>query len=740
MNKRADSGLYFRILFIAVLLGVVAFVGIGARLFTLQVIQYDKYSEKAKSQQTKDKTITPNRGGIYDTNMKPLAMSASTEMVTIEAIKIKTDEEAQLIAKNISEILGLEYESVLKKAQSKTTYAVLKKGVEKDVADKVRAFVKENSITSIFLVPDSTRYYPFGNFASHVLGFVGSDQQGLDGIESLYEKYMKGIPGRLVTATNIKGEEMPFSYETYVDAVDGNDVVLTIDEVIQHYVEQNIKVAYDDNGVEQYVASIVMDVKTGGILAMASTPEYDPNQPFVIANKKTQAYLDTLQGDAKETEFKKELSAQWRNKMVSDTYNPGSTFKIITAAMALEENVVPEGWTFNCTGSIMVPGWNKPIKCWKDGGHGVQTFEQAVENSCNPAFITIGRMVGVSNFSKYFKAFGLNEKTGIDVSGESKGIYYNESSMTEVDLAISSFGQGFQITPIQLLTAVSAVANDGYLMKPHLVKEVRDKDGNVLESFEKEPLRQVVSEETSKKVMKILEGVVSNGTGKNAYVPGYRVGGKTGTSEKKLLQAQTGEKKYITSFVAVAPADDPKIAVIVLLDEPTKYPISGGVQAAPVVRKIIEDTLPYLNVAPVYTEAELAVKDVNVPSVTEMTEAQAATALKALGFKYKKVGTGEKVTEQMPIAGSAVPPSVEIVLYMGEERPKDMVSVPDLTGMSYEKAKATLKGINLYMSSGGIVSSNSLTVRKQSVAPGEKVVAGTVITVELSDKNQSAPT
>lgn len=741
MNKRADSGVYLRIIIFASLFVCIAFGAVVWRLFDLQVVEYDEYSTLAKQQQTREKTITPNRGSIYDVNMKPLAMSASTEMVTLEAVKIKTDDEAKSIAQKLSETLELDYDKTLEKALSKTTYTVIKKGVEKEKADEIREFVSESGTTAIYLVPDSTRYYPFGSFAAHVLGFVGSDQQGLAGIEALYENYMKGTPGRLVTATNVRGDEMPFSYETYVDAVDGYDVVLTIDEVIQHYVEQNIKEAYEVCDVQQYAASIVMDVKTGGILAMAATPEFDPNEPFVIGSEGTQEYLDSLDGEEYETQFKKELQSQWRNKIVSDSYNPGSTFKIITAAMALEEKSIPDGWTFNCTGSIMVPGWNRPIKCWKKGGHGVQTFAQAVENSCNPAFITIGRSLGVEKFSKYFEAFGLTEKTGIDVSGEEKGIYYDVDKMTEVDLAISSFGQGFQVTPIQLLTAVSAVANDGYLMQPHLVKEVRDADGNIVQSFEKEPVRQVVSEQTSETVMKMLEGVVANGTGKNAYVPGFRVGGKTGTSEKKLQQAQTGKLEYITSFVAVAPVDDPRIAVIVILDEPQSYPISGGVQAAPVVRKIIEETLPYLEVTPIYTEEELKAKDTTVPGLTGLTEAQAAEELKKLGFEsYRKVGTGDTVTDQMPFAGSAVPPTVEVVLYMGEEKPDNLVTVPDLTGLSYREAKQRLEALGLYTSTGGIVSNANHVVRSQSVDPLAQVEYGSTVIIELSDKSQNAAT
>lgn len=741
MQKKAETGLLRRILVVLSMFGVMAFVVIAARLYFMQVVRYDYYADKAKNQQTRSKTITPMRGGIYDTNMKPLAISASTEMVVIESVKVKDEAQAALIAQKLSEILGMDYETLYKKATKKTTYDVIKKGVEKEIGDQIRAFVKEHSIQGLYTVPDAKRYYPFKSFASHVIGFVGSDQQGLEGIEVLYEKYLVGTPGRIVTPTDAAGQEMPFDYETYVDAVDGYNVVLTIDEVIQHYVEQSIQIAYNDYDVQEYVACIVMDIKTGGILAMAATPEFDPNEPFTLADPKAEAALEGLSEENRKTEFSKLVQGQWRNHLVSDTYEPGSTFKILTASMALEEKTMSLNSTFTCTGSTMVPGWGKPIRCWKAGGHGTQTFAQAVENSCNPAFIAIGRSLGTETFSKYFEAFGLTEKTGVDAMGESTSIYHKKSTMKEIDLATSSFGQTFQVTPMQLITAVSAVANKGYLMKPHIVKEIVDQEGNVIESFQNEPVRQVISEETSKTMMKILEGVVATGTGKNAYVPGYRVGGKTGTSEKKAKQAILGRDDLrITSFMAVAPVDDPQIAVLVLLDEPNSRPISGGVQAAPVVRKVIEDTLPYLGVEPIYTEAELAIKDQTVPSVIGTTESAAAAQLKSAGFGYRKVGSGDTVTDQMPAAGAAVPPSVEVVLYMGEAKPTNTIVVPDLTGMKYETAKNTLKAINMYMSSGGMVANNKHVVRKQSVPAGTEVPIGTVVIVELTDPSQGEVT
>ena len=725
-----------RLLVVAAVFGTVCFACIAVRLFYMQVLNYDFYQQKALSQQTRDKTLTPVRGTIYDANMKPLAISASTEMVTIESVKIKNEEQGLLIAETLSELLEMDYDTVLKKVQEKSTYAVLKKGVEKEVADQIREFVKKNKLNCIFMVPDSTRYYPFGNFLSHVLGFVGSDGQGLSGLEAQYEEELSGTPGRVITATNAAGDEMPFAYEMYYDAEDGHSLVLTIDEVIQHYLEKNLEMALYDNKVQNKVAGIIMDVNTGGILAMATKPDFDPNSPFTIVDEEDAAAVEALSGDERSTKRSEVLNEQWRNKAISDAYDPGSTFKILTASMALEEKTISLDSRYYCPGYKVVDKWN--INCWRTAGHGSQSLIEAICNSCNPAFIEIGQSLGIDTFSEYVRAFGLREKTGIDLPGEASGIYF--SNMGTTDLAVAAFGQNFSITPIQLITAVSSVANGGTLLKPYVVKEVIDSDGNIIESRDRQEVRQVISGSTSAQMCDILEQVVTVGTGKNAYVMGYRVAGKTGTSEKKAKELSTGVKGLrISSFVAFAPADDPQIAVLVMLDEPGVYPLTGGITVAPVIRRIMEDVLPYLEVEPVYTEGELEQKDITVPGVIGYERGQAESALKQSGIKYRAEGSGDTVTDQIPAAGAVVSSKAEVILYMGGEKTEKLVTVPDLSNMSVETARKTLSNLDLYIRATGAVNSPGHVVAiKQSVAANSKVAVGTVITVDFSDPDQQA--
>lgn len=724
-----------RLYIVAGFLGVLCFLVVAVRLFDLQILQHEKLQKMAITQQTRDKTIAAQRGTIYDANMKPLAISASTEMVTIEAVKIESEEQGLLVAKGMSEILDLEYDKVLAKVQKKATYDVLKKGVEKEVADKVRAFVKENDLSCIYLEPDSTRYYPFGNFLAHVLGFVGSDGQGLAGLESYYEKELTGTPGRVVRATNAKGQEMPYSYEMYYDAIDGNNLVLSIDEVVQHYLEKNLEMALYDNKVQNKVTGIIMDVNTGGVLAMAVKPDFDPNSPFTLVDPEDQAEVDALEGDARKAKRTELLNEQWRNKAVNDAYDPGSTFKILTASMALEEKTVSAASTFYCPGYKLVDKWH--ISCWKTIGHGSQTLRQAICNSCNPAFMEIGGSVGIKRFTEYFTAFGLREKTGIDLPGETAGIYFN--GMTNTDLAVASFGQNFSISPIQLLTAVSAVANGGTLLTPHVVKEIVDSEGNIVKNFDRQEVRQVISAETSKQLCGLLEDVVTIGTGKNAYVMGYRVAGKTGTSEKKAKEAATGIKGLrISSFVAFAPADDPQIAVLITLDEPNVYPLTGGITVAPVIRRVMEEVLPYLNVEPVYTEAELQQKDITIPRVTGRTRADAEAALKLNGIKYRAEGDGDTVTAQLPAEGSVVSSKTEVVLYLGVDKPQTQVTVPDLSKMSMDTARRTLQNLGLYMNAAGVTTGKGNIVAVRQSIKNEKVTVGTVIEVEFADLDQRA--
>lgn len=735
MQRKAEKSMKTRLYIVAGVLGVLCFVVIAVKLFQIQILRHEELQGKAIAQQTKDKTIAAQRGTIYDANMKPLAISASTEMVTIEAVKVRSEEEGLLVAKGISELLELDYDKVLKKVQKKATYDVLKKGVEKEDADKVRAFIKENKLSCIYLEPDSTRYYPFGNFLSHVLGFVGTDGQGLSGLESYYEKELTGTPGRVIRATNGQGLEMPYSYEMYYDAIDGNSLVLSIDEVIQHYLEKNLEMALYDNKVQNKVTGIIMDVNTGGVLAMAVKPDFDPNSPFTLVDPEDQAEVDALEGDAKKAKRSELLNEQWRNKAVSDAYDPGSTFKIITSSMALEEKTVSAASRFYCPGYKLVDKWH--ISCWKTTGHGSQSLAEAICNSCNPAFMEIGASVGIKRFTEYFTAFGLREKTGIDLPGETTGIYFN--GMTNVDLAVASFGQNFSVSPIQLLTAVCAAANGGTLLTPHVVKEIVASDGSIVKNFDRQEVRQVISADTSKQLCGLLENVVTIGTGKNAYVMGYRVAGKTGTSEKKAKEAATGVKGLrISSFVAFAPADDPQIAMLIMLDEPNVYPLTGGITVAPVIRRVMEEVLPYLNVEPVYTEAELQQKDITIPRVTGRTRADAEAALKLNGIKYRAEGSGDTVTAQLPAEGSVVSSNSEVILYLGVDKPQTMVTVPDLSHMSIDNARRTLQNLGLYINTAGVTGGKGNIVAVRQSVKNDKVVVGTVIEVEFADLDQRA--
>ena len=736
-DRRADSGMIKRIKAVAIILGVVCFAAVIVRLFYMQVINYDFYQQKAENLQTREITLYPTRGTIYDTNMKPLAISANNEMLILMGNKLESDEQRAMIAAAFSEILELDYESMLEKTRSKSSYIVISRGIEKDKADRIRAFIKENKFSNrMYFLEDSTRYYPYSNFLAHVLGFVGSDEQGLAGIEYMYDDLLSGTEGRMVTATNVSGDELPFEYETYYEAVDGNSLVLTIDEVLQHYLEKNLEIAYNDNNVQESAIGIVMDVNTGAILAMATYPDYDPNNAFTIVDTELAAQIDLIE-DANEKAAAKSnaLYKQWSNQAVSLAYHPGSTFKIITAAIALEETVVDLNTNFMCSGSYVV-GIHR-IHCWRSyNPHNNQNLAQAIQNSCNPAFIQMGLMIGKETFNKYFEAFGLRSKTGVDLPGETTGLY---NLNQEIDLAVYSFGQNFSVSPLQLITAVSAVANGGTLLKPYIVKEVLDPNGNVVQSNGRTEVRQVVSEETSVIMRELVESVVTVGTGKNAYTVGYRVAGKTGTTEKIAEQLQEGKELRIASFVAFAPADDPEIAVLILLDEPTGDTVTAGITVAPVIRRFMEEAMPYLGVEPQYTEEELKNKDITIPDLRGLTLADANDRLKRLGINGSSNGTGEKVVDQLPAPGSVVSNTATVMLFMESSAPEKQVTMPDLSGMSLEKARSTLQSIGLYVRvTGAKNGTGNIAVIKQDVPRGEIVNYGQVITIELSDLDQRA--
>ena len=747
--------------FLLIVCGILAFAVLGIKLFNVMIVHHDEYEKMAIDQQVRETEITASRGAIYDTNGKILAMNASVDTIFISPAEIaKNKEDPQLIARELSEILDVDYNKIL--AMTKNTdrwYEVVKRKVEPDVSEKVRAFKKENKLIGVKIEPDTKRYYPYGSLAAHVIGFVGQDNEGRYGLEQRYDSYLTGSTGRIIRATDNRGTDMLFvNYEDYHDETKGNDMNLTIDATIQYYLEKHLQQAVEDYDVQNGAAAIAMDPNSGAILGMVSLGNFDLNNYQKVSDKDQEAIDAETDPDKKAELLSAAQTKQWRNKALSDTYEPGSTFKIITLAMALEEGVVNENSSFYCGGSTNVLGRTDPLKCWKTTGHGSQNLTQAIQHSCNVALVQIGQLVGARTFYKYAEAFGflnltsnvdsnLTAKTGIDMSGESGSIWWSQNTFYDPEnlsqLAAASFGQTFTITPLQLITAVSACVNGGYLMKPYVVKSIVNGDGEAVVSNSPTVVRQVVSEQTSATVRQILEQVVGDpvdGTGKNAYVAGYRIGGKTGTSEKVAQDAAGGAKEYIVSFIGFAPADDPQIVILVLLDTPsssTGIYISGGQMAAPTVGKMMADILPYLGVEPSYSETEKTHMDKTVPNVVGLSKDAAAERLSANGFSFRTVGSGDTVTDQTPAGGAIVPNSAEIILYLGAEKSTDKCIVPNVVGDSAATANQKIVNAGLIMGVSGATNASSSTVRaiSQSIAAGTEVEAGTVVRVQFSDSS-----
>lgn len=714
---------------------IVIFFLLMVRVAWLQIVDGEKLSSAAYEQQTSDNTISPKRGLIYDRNMKVLANNLSVETISItpKNVRLNTKQSASQIAAKLAEILELDEKTVLEKIEKKSNFEYIKRKVEKDQADAVRAYVSEYRLDGIKFSEDTKRYYPYGNFASQVIGFVGSDNNGLEGIEMVYDSKLKGVPGRIVSANKVAGLEIPDNYESYYEAQDGQSIVLTIDETIQHFTEKHLENARLENKLEEGAAAIVMNVKTGEILAMATKPDYDLNQPFALTAAVEEKYpgikeeLETLDGseyNAKLTEITQFLR---RNKAVVDSYEPGSTFKIAVASMALEENVVGLNDHFFCNGSIKVA--DRIIHCANRNGHGAETFVQGVMNSCNPVFIEVGARVGREKFMEYIKGFGFRDKTGIEIPGETNGIFHAAENFKEIDLATSSFGQSFNVTPLQMVTMVSAVANGGKLMKPHLVKQLVDADQNVIEEYKPTVVRQVISEETSKTMCQILESVVSEGGGRNAYLAGYRVAGKTGTSEKQ----PRGNGKYIASFIGFAPADDPEIVCLVILDQPPVGNVYyGGLIAAPVVKNILEESLQYMGVEPKYTQEELAVIDIIVPDITGKSRKDAEAALREIGVNISIRGEGDIILDQVPKAHSKLAKNSKVVAYTEGEESKKTVTIPNVVGCYGSEANKGIINAGLNVRIKGLSNSGGVAVcTEQSPAAGTVVEPGTIVTLDF---------
>ena len=748
-----------RTLFLLSVCGAAAFVVLAARLYYLQIVRHDELEARAIAQQVRETTVSAPRGTIYDAKGEVLAMSAGVDTIYLSPAEIaQNNEDAGAIAAGLAEILGLDYDAVYAKTQNtRSWYEVVARKVEEDVATAVREFKEEGGYTGIKLEADTKRYYPNGSLAAHVIGFVGTDNTGLGGIEAKYDKVLSGTNGYVMRSTTAAGTDMLYtSWEDYFDAVPGSDMVLTIDAGIQYYVEKHLAQAVEDYDIQNGAAAICMEVDTGAILAMASLGNFDLNDYQTISGEAMAEIDAAASSDAERAELiAAAQQLQWRNKAISDTYEPGSTFKIITLAMALEEGVVDMNSSFYCGGSTSVLGRNTPVRCWKSGGHGSQTLTQAVQHSCNVAFVNIGQRIGEERFYDYAEAFGFFERTGdssaqltgttgIDLGGESGSIWWSEDVFCNPEnlsqLAAASFGQTFNITPLQLITAVSACVNGGYLMQPYLVQSTTSPDGTVTE-HDSTPVRQVISEETSAKVRRILEQVVGDsteGTGRNAYVAGYRIGGKTGTSTKTTEEI-AGNKEYIVSFIGFAPADDPQIALLVLLDNPSSESgiyVSGGQMAAPVVGKMMADILPYLGLEPEYSDSELQTMDRAVPDVMGLSIAEAQSKLAESGLSCRVIGSGGAVTSQLPAANSVIASGSEVLLY-ADAAPAGGGSVPNLNGMTYSQAREALAAMGLFIGSdSSVTDADNQLVSGQDIRAGTSAKAGTVITVTLYENDE----
>ena len=787
--RRANQVIRTRTVLMMVLLGIVTFVLLFCKLYDLQINQHEKLQADAVKQQTSSSVVTASRGTIYDRSGSTLAISATAETVILSPKDISDHADTQdpeYVARGLGRILEVDPATILEKMEKTwSQYEIIKKRTDQEVADQVRAFLngwiddegnqlaeenedgemvlisdhskKPTRLYGIYLQPDSKRYYPYSTLASNVLGYVNGDNIGGVGLEAKYDSTLKGTSGLTVTAKNARGSDLLYQYEQYYDAENGQNLVLTIDVNVQYYLEKGLESMVSKFGAKNGATGIIMEVNTGAIVGMASYPNYDLNDYATI-------YDETLRGkmEAELAELEKNRSSyateeayneavakvkstyrntQWRNKCIDSTYEPGSTFKPLTLAAALEEGVVNMNTTFTCTGSVKVQGWGKPIYCSNHNGHGTQDLKTATGNSCNPAFISMGLKIGTDRYYDYLEAFGLMEPTGVDMIGEVTGIFASRESFNSnvVSLASYSFGQTFTTTPLHLIRAQAACINGGYLYEPYVVAQVLDDDGNIISQHDSTPIRQVISEETSAKVRECLEYVVASGTGRNGQVAGYRIGGKTGTADK------TGnkDKEIVVSFMCFAPADDPQYIMLLTMDTPRRdtgtYP-SGGNMVAPTASQIMSEVLPYLGIEPDYTADELVGADANVPNVVGLSLDEAKTKLESAGFACKTVGSGAEVTDQTPAGGAIVPNNATILLYLGEEKPDTPATMPEVVGMTAAEANQAITNAGLIMKVTGATSSSSGNVRAiyQSAAAGTQLERGSVVTVQFGSQSSGA--
>lgn len=743
-KKRAEKGPAQRLRQrTAILILLILVLGFGAavlRLTYLTTIQSSELQESAVDLQLADTTVSAKRGTIYDANGNVLAESASVWQVVMSPVNFKNDKQRQAAAKGLSEIFDLEYNDVLDDTKQQSHYVIVKRRIESDEREKVLELIdtlkKDYSCSGVIqLLDDYKRYYPKNSLASSVIGFTGSDDQGLEGIEYEYDSYLSGTPGRIITAQNARGTDMPFRYEQNVESEDGNNVYLTIDETIQSICEKYMQKGVEDNNVLNKGVCIAMDVNTGAILAMVTTDGYDLNNPYELSAKDKKKIKSTPKKKQAEAESAA-LSNMWRNKAVADTYMPGSVFKMCVASAALEENLVNEKTSFTCTGSISVEG--ETIHCSNIAGHGTQNFVEVISNSCNPAFIQIGQMLGAGKFRQYYQGFGFSDKTGIDLPGEAEDSFWKEGKMGGVDLAVASFGQNFSITPIQMITACAAVSNGGYVVQPHVVSKITDSKGNVIKTVDKKVKRQVISDDTSKKMNEYLEYNTERQGAAAGYISGYKVAGKTGTTEKRGVTKfeSSFSEDYISSFCGYAPADDPQIAMLVFFDTPDGDAYYGSQVSSPVFINIMSEVLPYLDVKTSYTDEELGYVDASAGDYTGVSVDEAKTAVEADGFTATVKGNGSTVISQIPTVSSGLQKGGSIVLYTDSDSQSETVSVPSLIGLSPDEVNDVASAYGLNVSFSGATTSSG-TSSSQNIEAGTSVSPGTVITVSFADSSST---
>ena len=733
--RRANRIIQTRSFVLMILMGVVMFVLLFFRLFDLQITRHEELQSKAVNQQTRRTVVTASRGTIYDTAGNILAISSSAETIILSPLEINNalnDTENPVtwtkdsLAAGLAEILGKDAASIRKRMDNvKSQYELIQLRADEEVAAKVRAYVEENKISGVHLVADTKRYYPYGSLAAQVIGFVGDDNTGLYGLEAYYEEELEGQSGLVISAKDQAENDMLYTYEQYFAAKNGSDLTLTLDTTIQYYLEKGLEAMTDKFSAANGASGIVMNAKTGGIMAMASYPNYDLNDFLTVSDQTLQERIERGENTLAEMQL-----LQWRNKALNDTYEPGSTFKILTLSAALEEGVVDKTTTVNCGGSVNISGYT--IHCSNKNGHGLQTLVQSVGNSCNPAFINYGLRIGNEKFYEYMRSFGLMNPTGIDLGGEAVGVFAADSSFTQLDLACYAFGQNFTVTPLTLIAAQAACVNGGYLHTPYLVERITDSDGNVTYRHDSTPVRQVISEQTSATVRECLEYVVASGTGKNGQVAGYRIGGKTGTADK----GQTGD--VVVSFLCFAPADDPQVIMLITMDTPSRATgtyVSGGNMVAPTASSVMAEILPYLGIEPSYSAEELLGMDTTVPNVIGSTVEQAKEKLKERALSYKIVGDGDTITDQTPAGGAIIPGKSTVILYASAAKPTDKCVVPHLLGKTPSEANTAATAAGLLIRFSGTTGSESSSIRvlSQSIDEGTEVDAGTVITVQLGD-------